>query len=153
FNPQITNIDRIRAGDSLNIPDSSTSQPAPIVSQFSSPSSVVTSDSVRNAETQKQLDQQKQDQADEQELLRLTRRQQIQQLKTLTDTGSPDQPNFVDTYNTLRSEQGIADLETSLTDTRKRKLELKNQLNEFKNRTSGQGRTQGQVDTAVGVEA
>jgi hypothetical protein len=123
------------------------------LSQFSAPSSVVTSDPLRYAENQKQLEQQQQDQADEQELLRLTRRQQIQQLQTLTNTGSPERPNLVDTYNTLRSQEGIGDLETSLTDVRKQKLELKNQLNEFENRTSGQGRTQGEVDTAVGVES
>jgi hypothetical protein len=125
----------------------------PLISQFSSPSSVATSDPLRNAENQQKVEQQRKDQEEEQELLRLTRRQQIQQLQTLTTTGSPERPDLVGTFNKLREEQGIAGLETNLTDIRKQKLELKNQLNEFENRTSGQGRTQGEVDTAVGVES
>lgn len=150
LNPDIKDPNLIRAGASLNLPDAT---PSPVISQFASTPSVVTSDPLRNADNQKQLEQQKQDQADEQELLRLTRRQQIQQLQTLTNTGSPERPDLVGTYNKLRDEQGIAGLETSLTDIRKQKLELKNQLNEFEHRMSGQGRTQGEVDTAVGVES
>src|ERR1044072_487793 len=162
LNPTIKDPNLMIAGQSLNLPDPvsspssvapTTSSTNPLISQFSSPSSVATSDPLRNAENQQKIDQQPKDQEEEQELLRLTRKSQIQQLQTLTTTGSPEQPNLVDTYNKLRGDQGIAGLETSLTDIRKQKLELKNQLNEFENRTSGQGRTQGEVDTAIGVES
>ena len=163
LNPNIKNPNLIVAGQSLNLPDpvsSSSVTPIasptptnPLLNQFSNPSSVATSDPLRNAENQQKVEQQRKDQEEEQELLRLTRRQQIQQLKTLNASGSPDAPDLVGTYNKLRGEQGIADLETSLTNTRKQKLELKAQLTKFQNDVSGQGRTQGEVDTAVGVES
>lgn len=153
LNPSIKDINLIREGATLNLPDAPASTPSPVISQFQSSPSVVTSDPLRNSENLQKLEQQRKDQEEEQELLRLTRRQQIQQLQTLTTTGSPDSPDLVGTFNTLRQEQGIAGLETNLTEVRKQKLELKNQLTQFKNRTSGQGRTQGEVNTAVGVEA
>ena len=163
LNPNIKNPNLIIAGQSLNLPDpvvASSATPTttpiptnPLLTQFSNPSSVATSDPLRNAENQQKIEQQRKDQEDEQELLRLTRRQQIQQLQTLTNTGSPERPDLVGTFNTLREEQGIAGLETGLADIKKQKLELKNKLNEFKNHMSGEGRTQGEVDTAVGVES
>jgi len=150
LNPNIKDPNLIREGASLNLPDSPTPTPSPVISQLTSTPGVVTSDPIRNTENQLKLEQLKKDQEEEQELLRLTRRQQIQQLQGLT--APTDRPDLTGTFNKLREEQGIAGLETSLTETRKRKLELRNELTQFKNRTSGQGRTQGEVNTAVGIE-
>lgn len=148
LNPDIKDPNLIRAGASLNLPDAPA--PSPVISQLSSTPSVVTSDPIRNQELATQNQQQQQDQEEEQQLLRLQRKKSIQDLQTIV---APEKPDLVTTFNQLRNDQGIAGLETSLTDIRKQKLELKNQLNEFEHRTSGQGRTQGEVDTAVGVES
>jgi hypothetical protein len=126
----------------------------PLLTQFSSPSSVATSDSVRNAETQSLLDQQKQDQTTQTEIERLTRKKQLQDLKaTLAPDNEPTKPDLVGTFDALRQSQGVTDVETELADIRANKLKLKNEYNEFVSGVNGQGRTQGDVNSATSEQA
>lgn len=123
--------------------------PSPVISQFQTSPAVATSDPLRNAELLKQTEQQQRDQEEEQQLLRLQRQSAIKQL---SETTAPTRPDLVGTYNTLRSQNGIADLETELSDTRKQSLELKASLTKAKNDLNGQGNAQGVVNAATNEE-
>lgn len=102
----------------------------PIIPEVGS-TAITTSDGPKNAENQKKIDEAKKlaEQANSQQstIQDLTNQKTIADLQTALGT-KPATPNFTSNYEALRSQNGVADLETRMNDLKAQKLTLQDSL-------------------------
>jgi len=153
LNPNIKDPNLIIAGQSLNLPDPVAS---PVTQQFTTPSSVVTSDPLRNAETLATAEKNKKMQEDQQELESLRMQSEMAALKASLGGPAPAAPNLEQNYTTLLNEKdasgySVQDYQKNITDLNAQKADALAQLQKFKEKIP-QGVTEGFAQGSISVE-
>ena len=141
LNPQITDKDKIFAGQLLNLPDAPVAgadvPPAPLTTAGSA---VSTSDEIRNADADAKAAQLKKDTDAKAEADRLVVQAQIKASKDAIEgavtTEKPTQPKLEEGFKTLQSEKdaggnSVLDYQTSLTENRTKRSDIMSAFEDF----------------------
>ena len=143
LNPTITDVNKIQAGASLNLPDEIAGAPgAPSMAAPTTPttpSAISSSDSIRAAEEQKKADQAKADADAKAELERAKTQAELAQVKSgiaPTDINKPAVPKLEEKFGALRTEKdatgnSLEDYTAFLTENRKKRAEIQSSLDQF----------------------
>lgn len=142
LNPLIKDPNKIFAGQTIKLAGNTQGASSSILGSSKSSSGVTTSDPVTNQQNQSQQ-QSAQDLIDmDAEIAKLTKEKQLQDLKTSLSGGqtAPTPPNFENLYESLRTSQGVADLETQLNTAKQEQTKLQNDLLTAQHGEEGMGR-------------